>query len=108
MGSRAELVELGTCLEIISEEIKNLGKDIRKINRQYIPLVKNPLTGYAILFGRRALRDLGYSREPLYEYYRGLYFQDIKYRSKLRKRRDKISVLKEEYEEILSKISEMI
>ena len=97
-----EIAELQRNLVRIARKTRREKKRIAAIKREYVPYVKNPLMGYAELFGKNNLRDLGYSREGVNELYRRLHFQDIKYRSKLRKIRDRISELDSEYNRTLN------
>jgi uncharacterized coiled-coil DUF342 family protein len=104
MKEKEDIEYMNKKLQETVEKIKKLKKKRNEIKRQYTPYVKNKLDGYAILFGERGLRSLGRSKEPWQDYYKKLFFEDIKYRSKLRKIRDKISLLENEYNGVLSQI----
>ena len=96
--------ELGKRLEEIIQEIKELKKKKREINRYYVPYVKNPLMGYTALWGTRALRNLPYCKDSWRDHYRDKFFEDIKFKSKLSKINKKISLLEDEYQTILAQI----
>lgn len=96
--------ELGKRLEEIAQEIKGLKRKRREINRRYVPYVKNPLMGYAGLWGIRALRDLPKHREPWRNHYRDLFFEDIKFKSKLSKIKKRVAFLNDEYQRMLAQI----
>ena len=99
-------------LNSAAEKLKRLKRKRAAIKREYVPYVKNPLIGYSALFGEQDLRDLGRHKEPgeyfWNENYRDLFFQDIRYRSKLRKIRDRIVTLENEYGRILTQIKQSI
>jgi len=97
--------ELGKRLEEIAREIKGLKRKKGKISRQYIPYVKNPLMGYASLWGTRDLRNLPKHKEPG-DRYRDLFFQDIRFKSKLSKINKRISSLEDDYQKTLHQIKE--
>lgn len=67
------------------------------------------------MFGTEALRDLGKSKKYWNDgldgwkyYYRKWFFEDIKYRSKLRRKRDKILKLQQQYGGILAEIKSAV
>jgi len=86
------------------EEINTLKRNKNAIMNEYVSKVKNPLLGYECLFGSKARRNLG--RYPTWGYspYRQLFFEDIRYKSKLRKISDKILSLGERYTITLNRI----
>ncbi len=95
----------------IARQTNALERQRSAIMREYVPGVKNKLMGYVGLFGKQSLRRLGrYGSDAnggYEEYIRGLYFEDIHYRSKLRKIRDKITGLGEEYATTLGQIKSL-
>jgi len=98
------MCELGKRLEEIAQKIRGLKKKRGKINKQYIPYVRNPLMGFASLWGTRALRNLPQCKEPWRDHYRDLFFQDIRFKSKLSKINKKISFLENDYRNTLYQI----
>lgn len=101
--------ELQLHLTDIARQVKDLEQQRSAIMREYVPKVKNRLMGYEYLFGTGYVRHTAHrvSASYLDEEVRDLYFKDIRYRSKLRKIRDKISLLGEEYDATLGQIKSM-
>ena len=103
--------QLGNHLEQIIGKIKALRKKEAKINDRYV-IAKNSLAGYAMLWGKEALKHLGapmeeFEKMHISEFYRDDYFENIKYRSKLRKVRDRMKILENEYGTTLEKIKSL-
>ncbi|MFH1106070.1 MAG: hypothetical protein V1731_02570 [Candidatus Aenigmatarchaeota archaeon] len=93
----------------IARRTKGLEQQRSAIMREYVPNVKNRLMGYDSLFGTGYVRHVAHHVHQDYpdKEIRDLYFKDIRYRSKLRKIRDKISLLGEEYDTTLGQIKSM-
>lgn len=93
-----EVIQLGSELKTIQKRIKILKRKKGRVRNEYFSHVRNRLDGLVILFGEDTVREMG---EPNYEGMlygcRNLYFDDIKYRSKLRKIRDNIYYLENQH-----------
>lgn len=99
-----ELYELQQRLDACASIIRGLKRKRADINRRYFPYVRNKLDGFTSLWGERAFRNLGRTNTPVFAWYRDLYFEDIKYRSRLRKLRDKLTTYENAYNQILAEI----
>lgn len=100
MVINSEIPKLQKNLESISKRVKELKRKKGELTRQWVDGLKNCLIGASSLFGEDFVRNLGKpSKEEnfLRDIYRRDYFEDIKYRSKLRKIRDEISSSNIEY-----------
>jgi hypothetical protein len=102
--SENNMAEMQRYLVDIVKKIKRLKRKRGRINKKYVPYVKNRLMGYEALFGTESLRNLGRSHDYPGSIYRDDFFQDIKYRSKLRKIRDRLTFLENEYNNVLAQI----
>lgn len=103
---KPDVVVLGNRMEELRSEIHFAKKEIKIINNSR-NTTKQQVQAYCGLWGVDALKTKYDEREDTYRYYnRQLYFRDIKYRSALRKARDKVTVLENEYENLLSQIRE--
>lgn len=107
---KPDVVVLGKKMEELRSEIHFAKKEIAIINNNR-NTTKQQVQAYCGLWGADALRMLGKTKydewEDPYRYYnRQLYFRDIKYRSALRKARDKVAALENEYKNMFSQIKE--
>jgi hypothetical protein len=96
--------ELGERLTKIARETKKLKRKRGRIKKRYVPRVKNPLIGYEFLWGTRALRSLPLHKEAWRDHYRDLFFEDIKFKSKLSRIKKRIDSFNDEYQSTLAQI----
>ncbi len=107
---KPDVAALGKRMEEIRTEIHFAKKKIGQTNSNRNS-TKQKVQAYRGLWGVDSLRMLGKEKydgwEDPYRYYnRQLYFEDIKYMSVLRKLRDKVAALENEYGSLVSQIKE--
>ena len=109
------VVEIQGELEIIVKELKNLRRNKGKVTAKWVIDAKNPLMGLEYLWGQDYVRALGNPTEHKTDWWDGGndyqrvdYFENIKYRSKLRIIRDKISYFEQQYDEKLKTLKQIV
>lgn len=104
---------MGARLEEIVKTLKSVKQEKGRVTSYWNDFVKNPLNAYLCLWGKRAFLSLGKPQEEEdfsdpSGIYRERYFNNIRYHSKLRKIRDKISSLEHDYKATLQRLKETL